>query len=113
MKPILLLLATTLTAKAGVIITYAEDPNAYTSSLKDTQVFDFNNLKLGKNSSVKWDSVGSSTSSSSSPRTSTAVPLMPRTKGSYYSLQGAGQCDRQHAEAGDALLLLRHVVVRW
>ena len=92
MKPILLLLlAGTLSANAGVIITYAEDPNAYTTSLKDTQTFDFNNLRTGRNSSVKWNGVG--VFDRLFVKTTDiygGAPDAKNPKGSLYSLQGAG-----------------------
>lgn len=53
-----LLLLTVLPVSAGVIITFAEDPAAYNSSLSGTDVHDFNDLKLGYNSGVAWDGVG-------------------------------------------------------
>jgi len=92
MKPILLLLlAGTLSANAGVIITYAEDPNAYTSSLKDTQVFDFNNLKTGKISSVEWEGVGKFDKLYiAKTDVYGGAPDAKNPNGSRYSLQGAG-----------------------
>jgi hypothetical protein len=53
-----LILLNALPVSAGVIITFAEDPTAYNSSLSGTEVYDFNNLKLGYNSGVSWDGVG-------------------------------------------------------
>ena len=92
MKPILLLLlAGTLSANAGVIITYAEDPNSYTTSLKDTQTFDFNNLKTGKNSSVKWEDVGKFDKLYiSKTDVYGGAPDAKNPNGSLYSLQLAG-----------------------
>lgn len=54
--PILLLVA--LPAHASVIVTYAEDPGAYQSTLSGTDVYDFNKLSTGKSTNVVWDGVG-------------------------------------------------------
>jgi len=55
--PVILLLAT-LPATASTLITYAEDPGSYRSTLKGTDVFDFNGLSTGKNKNVVWAGVG-------------------------------------------------------
>jgi hypothetical protein len=88
---LLLLLAATLPAKAGVIITYAEDPDAYTSSLADTEVFSFNNLKSGKISSVEWEDVGKFDKLYiAKADIYGGAPDTKNPNGSRYSLQGAG-----------------------
>ena len=91
-KTILLLLLTgTLSANAGVIITYAEDPNAYNSSLKDTQVFDFNSLKTGTQRNVERDGVGTFDKLYiSKTDVYGGAPDAKNPNGSRYSLQGAG-----------------------
>lgn len=88
---IALLSAAAISAKASVIITYAEDPNVNRSSLSNTNVFDFNNLSLGRDKSVKWDDVGKfdqlyiKSADSYGGATDEKNP-----KGSRYSVQGAG-----------------------
>jgi hypothetical protein len=53
-------LATSTSRAAGsVIVTYAESPTQETSTLSNTQVFDFNNLAQGRDTNVNWTGVGS------------------------------------------------------
>lgn len=80
-----------LPASASVVITYAEDPAAYLSSLSGTSVMDFNGLNSGVNRNVAWDGVGTfdqifvKNVDSYGGAPDAAYP-----KGSLYSLQGAG-----------------------
>lgn len=56
----LLATSTLHSASAGsVVVTYAENANAEKSSLSNTNVFDFNNMALGRSANVNWDGVGS------------------------------------------------------
>ena len=85
------LAALALDSPASVIITYAEDPTTNLSSLSGTQVFDFNNIKIGKRSNVSWKGVGSFDQlyvKNADSYGGAADALNP--KGSLYSLQGAG-----------------------
>ena len=85
------LAALALDSPASVIITYAEDPTANLSSLSGTQVFDFNNITIGKRSNVSWKGVGSFDQlyvKNADSYGGAADALNP--KGSLYSLQGAG-----------------------
>ncbi|OYW77325.1 MAG: hypothetical protein B7Z37_04580 [Verrucomicrobia bacterium 12-59-8] len=85
------LLTVPLATQASVIITYAEDPNSTLSSLKSTQVFNFNSLSGGTNKNVVWDGVGTFNQlfiKSADAYGGAADALNP--KGSLYSLQGAG-----------------------
>ena len=87
----LTLAALALDSPASVIITYAEDPTANLSSLSGTQVFDFNNITIGKRSNVSWEGVGSFDQlyvKGADAYGGAADALNP--KGSLYSLQGAG-----------------------
>jgi len=45
-------------ARATVIVTYAEQPGAETSSLVNASTFTFNNLSTGVHTNVEWDGVG-------------------------------------------------------
>ena len=53
-----LALASATTAKAAVIVTYAESAGAENSTLKGTSVYDFNTNPLGKSTNVSWSGVG-------------------------------------------------------
>jgi hypothetical protein len=78
-------------ASASVVITYAEDPGAYVSSLNGTAVLDFNNLSTGKSTNVAWDGVG--TFDQLFVKNADAyggAPDATYPKGSKYSVQGAG-----------------------
>ncbi|CAN5862691.1 hypothetical protein BH11VER1_BH11VER1_19930 [soil metagenome] len=44
--------------KAAMVITYAELPDAYTTSLGGTEIFDFNTMALGRSLNVGWSGVG-------------------------------------------------------
>lgn len=94
MKNILAALAlgfAALPASASVIITFAENPDRTTSSLANTQVFDFNSLKTGVNKNVAWQGVGSFDQLYVKAADSYGGAAdASNTKGSLYSLQGAG-----------------------
>lgn len=87
--PILLL--TALPVSASVVITFAEDPEAYYSSLSGTSVFDFNQLKTGYRKNATWDGVGKFDQLQITPADSFGgAPTDKMPDGSLYSLQGAG-----------------------
>jgi hypothetical protein len=81
----------TLPSAASVVITYAEDPEAYRSSLSGTDVFDFNKSSIGKNTNVVWNGVGTfdqlyvKRSDAYGGAADAANP-----SGTNYSVQGAG-----------------------
>lgn len=78
-------------AKAAVVITYAEDPQSLNSSLGGTEVFDFNSLKQGVNKNVNWSGVGSFDQLYvKSADAYGGAPDATHPKGTNYSLQGAG-----------------------
>lgn len=87
----ILLTATTLPASAELIITYAENPESNLSSLKNTNVFTFDDLKTGVDKNVSWSGVGSfdqlyvKNADIYGGAANTANP-----NGTKYSLQGAG-----------------------
>ncbi len=56
--PVFLLLAGLSLARATSLVTVAENPNDFTSSLGGTSLYSFDNLKLGLNKNVSWDKVG-------------------------------------------------------
>ncbi len=85
------LLLATLPASAIVVITYAEDPKAYQSSLSGTDVFDFNSLPVGKRNKVVWDGVGFFNQLQIQKFDAYGgAPDAARPLGTNYSLQGAG-----------------------
>ncbi|MBB5030712.1 Npun_F0296 family exosortase-dependent surface protein [Prosthecobacter vanneervenii] len=87
----ILLTATTLPASAELIITYAENPESNLSTLKNTNVFTFDDLKTGVDKNVSWSGVGSfdqlyvKNADIYGGAASAANP-----NGTKYSLQGAG-----------------------
>ncbi len=86
-----ILFATMLSSSASVVITYAEDPNSYNSSLSGTSVLDFNDMKVGRKNNVSWDGVGTF-DALHIYRTDVfgGAPDANNPKGSNYSVQGAG-----------------------
>jgi hypothetical protein len=86
-----LFLVTTARTQAGVIVTYAENPNAETSALSNTQLFDFNNLSTGRSTNVSWSGVGTfdqlyiKNADQYGGATDSTHP-----NGTKYSVQGAG-----------------------
>lgn len=86
-----LILAATLPASASVVITYAEDADAYHSSLSGTSAFDFDSLSIGRNTNVKWSDVGTFDQLYVKKADSYGgAPDEANPTGSLYSLQGAG-----------------------
>lgn len=85
------LIAATLPCAASLVITYAEDPNAYNSSLSGTSVLDFNDMKTGTAKNVAWDGVGTF-DVLNVKRTDVwgGAPDEKNNKGTNYALQGAG-----------------------
>lgn len=80
-----------LPASASVVITFAENPEAYHSSLSGASFYDFDSLSRGVNKDVAWDRVG--TFDKLYVKTVDAyggAPDAAYPKGSLYSLQGAG-----------------------
>ncbi|MDB6069531.1 MAG: hypothetical protein JWL81_702 [Verrucomicrobiales bacterium] len=89
--PLLALAAAIIPAKASVIVTYAENPEANLSSLSGTQVFNFDSLKTGVNKNVAWGGVGSFDQlyvKGADSYGGAADATNPN--GTKYSLQGAG-----------------------
>lgn len=87
----IMLLTTALPAGAELIVTYAEDPNLNLSSLANTNVFTFDQLKTGVNKNVSWSGVGSFNQlyvKGTDVYGGAADATNP--KGTNYSLQGAG-----------------------
>lgn len=85
------MLIATLPASASVLITYAEDPNAYQSSLNGTAVYDFNNLSTGKSTNVAWNGVGTFDQLYIKKADAYGgAPDVANPTGSTYSVQGAG-----------------------
>lgn len=85
------MLLTALPASASVIITYAEEPSAYQSTLSGTDVYDFNNLSTGKSTNVVWDGVGKFDQLFvKNADAYGGAPDAANPTGSMYSLQGAG-----------------------
>lgn len=93
-KPLLLLITLSfaaVTARADLLVTYAEDPGLTVSSLTGTQVFDFNSMKIGTNTNVVWEGVGTFDQlyiKSVDDYGGAADATNPN--GSLYSVQGAG-----------------------
>lgn len=83
----------TLQASASVLVTYAEDPNAYKSNLADASVFDFNKLSTGRSSNVAWDGVGTFDKLFVARADAFGgAPDATNPNGSLYSVQGASRC---------------------
>lgn len=78
-------------ANASVMVTYAEAPNDVNSTLSGTQVFDFNNMAVGRSTNVTWSGVGTFdqlyilNADTYGGATDATHPY-----GSRYSVQGAG-----------------------
>jgi hypothetical protein len=78
-------------SNAAVIVTYAEDPSAYHSSLANTQVFDFNTVKTGVSTNVAWSGVGTfSQLFVKSVDAYGGASDATNPNGTRYSVQGAG-----------------------
>jgi hypothetical protein len=56
---ILLILSSQVSYGQSTLVTIAEDPFATTSSLSNTNEFNFNDLETGFNYNLAWDNVGS------------------------------------------------------
>lgn len=87
----ILLTTTTLPASAELIITYAENPESNLSTLKNTNVFTFDDLKTGVDKNVSWSGVGSFDQlyvKNADIYGGAANAANPN--GTKYSLQGAG-----------------------
>lgn len=74
------------------MVTIAEDPNSFTSSLSGTSTYDFNSLKTGKVSkNVDWKGVGTFDQLYVIPANQYGgAPSESQPKGSNYSVQGIG-----------------------
>jgi hypothetical protein len=84
-------LLATLPASASVIITFAEDPYSYQSTLSGTAVYDFNSSPTGTGRNVVWDGVGTFDQleiKKADAYGGAADANFPN--GSNYSVQGAG-----------------------
>lgn len=79
------------TSRADIVVTYAEAPNQETSTLPNTQVFNFNNLSTGVNNNVIWNGVGTFDQlyiKSADQYGGAIDPTHPN--GTNYSVQGIG-----------------------
>ncbi len=85
---LLSLFAAALPIHAAVIVSYAEVPGEYNSTLQNTTVFDFNSLDTGYQSNVAWSGVGSYDQLTVMPVDVYGGAGNPN--GSNYSVQGAG-----------------------
>ena len=87
----IVLFASALPASAELIITYAENPESNLSSLANTNVFTFNDLRTGVDKKVAWKGVGTFNQLyvKGTDMYGGAVDAA-NPKGSLYSLQGAG-----------------------
>lgn len=85
------LFASALPVSAELIITYAENPESNLSSLANTNVFTFNDLRTGVDKKVAWKGVGTFNQLyvKGTDMYGGAVDAA-NPKGSLYSLQGAG-----------------------
>lgn len=75
-------------AQTGLVVTYAEDPGSFRSTLSHTSVFDFNGLSTGKNTQVAWNGVGSY--DQLTIKTADQYGGAGDPQGSNYAVQGAG-----------------------
>ncbi|MCW1887873.1 hypothetical protein OKA04_24260 [Luteolibacter flavescens] len=75
-------------ADAAIIVSYAEAPGQYNSTLSHTQVFDFNTLPTGDLTDVTWHTVGTYDHLTVRPADIYGGAGDP--SGTQYALQGAG-----------------------
>ena len=86
-----LVLAGVVQGFAASMVTIAESPTDFTSSLSGTSLFDFNSLRAGVNKDVDWKGVGSFDRLYVSPANQYGgAPSAAQPKGSNYSVQGIG-----------------------
>lgn len=86
-----ILVLAALPASASVIITFAENPNEFLTSLSGTNTYDFNSLHNGLNKDVSWEGVGSFDQLFVKKADAYGgAPDAANPTGSKYSLQGAG-----------------------
>ncbi len=80
------------TGFSSSMVTIAEDPNSFTSSLSGTSMYDFNSLKTGVVSkNVSWEGVGTFDQLYVIPANQYGgAPSEKQPKGSNYSVQGIG-----------------------
>lgn len=75
----------------SIVVTYAESPKQETTSLPNTQVYDFNSLSLGKDTNVQWNGVGSFDQLYiMRPDQYGGAIDATHPNGTYYSVQGVG-----------------------
>jgi hypothetical protein len=78
-------------AHASVIITFAEDPDSYRSTLSGTSSYDFNRLSPGTYKNVNWDGVGTFDRLQIMKADAYGgAPDAANPTGSNYSVQGVG-----------------------
>ena len=82
------LITAALPAPAAIVVSYAEVPGQYNSTLQGTTVFDFNNLTTGNLNGVAWTGVGTYDQLTVKPVDVYGGAGNP--EGSNYSVQGAG-----------------------
>jgi len=76
---------------AASLVTIAEDPGDFTSSLSDTSLFDFNNMKTGVSKNVEWTDVGTFDQLNVLRADQYGgAPSDAQPKGTNYSVQGVG-----------------------
>jgi len=83
-------------AHAATLVTVAEDANEFNSSLLNTTVFTFDDLRIGTNRNVDWKGVGSFDQLNvlnANQYGGAPTELFP--KGSPYSVQGVGSSVKQ------------------
>lgn len=86
-----LLTIATAFSQNSLVITYAEDPDSFNSSLSHTTVFDFNHLATGNHTNVEWDGVG--TFDRLTINNADQYGGAGNPEGSPYSVQGANGVD--------------------
>lgn len=82
--------------RASTVVTIAEDPSAYNSSLLNTEVFNFDSLALGVNRNVAWEGVGTFDQLNILRANQYGgAPEASYPNGSPYSVQGVGSSVKQ------------------
>ncbi len=82
--------------RASTMVTIAENPNAYNSSLLNTEVFTFDSLALGSSRNVAWEGVGTFDQLNIlNANQYGGAPDASYPKGSPYSVQGVGSPVKQ------------------
>ncbi len=83
-------------ASADSVITFAEDPKAFSTSLQRASVFDFNDLTPGLHKNVAWGNVGTFDQIFVlKPNQYGGAPDAANPRGTNYSVQGVGSPVKQ------------------